>query len=197
MRFVILTVVMFLWGFSATTFGEEEKTDDRVFGLRWKMSAQEIVKLRLGKPKDIRNSFGKSELEFENPKSPKGASTIELALFNNQLYQITVTFIFKNDYDLNRKYEGLSQFLAKKHTEAKAKETDMYKGKIFILHYAKEDGEVTQNPQNLESINVMTIPPMPYHGTSGYMSIVYSFYGAGKIFSHIKELEEKAEFGEF
>ena len=34
MRFVILTVVMFWWGFSATTFGEEEKTDDRVFGLR-------------------------------------------------------------------------------------------------------------------------------------------------------------------
>ena len=120
-----------------------------------------------------------------------------MALFNNQLYQITVTFIFKNDYDLNRKYEGLSQFLAKKHTEAKVKETDVYNGKIFILHYAKEDGEITKNPQNLESISVMTIPPMPYHGTSGYMSIVYSFYGAGKIFSHIKELEEKAEFGEF
>ena len=71
MRFVILTVVMFWWGFSETTFGEEEKTDDRVFGLRWKMSAQEIVKLRLGKLKDIRNSLGKSELEFENPKSPQ------------------------------------------------------------------------------------------------------------------------------
>ena len=72
MRFVMLTVVMFWWGFYATTFGEEEKTDDRVFGLRWKMSAQEILKLRLGKLKDIRNALGKVNSNLKTRRVPKG-----------------------------------------------------------------------------------------------------------------------------